>query len=271
LHIVALICARNEELHIARCLRDIVSGGIEAILIDHESKDRTVEIARRYLGHGLLSIEHLAWRGCFSLQEQLRRKKQIISQLSHDWVLHVDADEWLCPAGPGTLLADAIERVDQAGFNCINFDEFVFVPLANEDFSGTDYVRGMTTYYFFAPRQQRLIRAWRRDLGGDNTAHGGHLLEANQIKLYPQNFILRHYIALSQAHAARKYVWRRYDEAELAIGWHFNRIAIKDSDLALQPSSVLRKLDRWDSVNFDLSTPAKMHFWEWGRNDAGKP
>jgi glycosyltransferase involved in cell wall biosynthesis len=257
-------------LHIARCLRDILSGGIEVILIDHESKDRTVEIARRYLGHGLLSIERLAWRGYFSLQEQLRRKKQIISQLSHDWVLHVDADEWLCPAEPGTLLADAIERVDQAGFNCINFDEFVFVPWASEDFVGTDYVREMATYYFFAPQQPRLMRAWRRDLGGDNTAHGGHFLEANQIKLYPKNFILRHYIVLSQAHAARKYVSRRYDVAELAMGWHFNRIAIKDNDLALQPSNVLRKLDRWDSVNFDLSAPAKMHFWQWDGNDDGK-
>jgi glycosyltransferase involved in cell wall biosynthesis len=47
-------------LHIARCLRDILSGGIEVILIDHESKIRTVEIARRYLGDGLLSIERLA-------------------------------------------------------------------------------------------------------------------------------------------------------------------------------------------------------------------
>jgi glycosyltransferase involved in cell wall biosynthesis len=60
LRIVAPICARNEELHIARCLRDILSGGIEVILIDHESKVRTVEIARRYLGDGLLSIERLA-------------------------------------------------------------------------------------------------------------------------------------------------------------------------------------------------------------------
>jgi hypothetical protein len=60
LRIVAPICARNEELHIARCLRDILSGGIEVILIDHESKVCTVEIARRYLGDGLLSIERLA-------------------------------------------------------------------------------------------------------------------------------------------------------------------------------------------------------------------
>jgi glycosyltransferase involved in cell wall biosynthesis len=262
LRIVAVICARNEELHIARCLRDILAGGIEAILIDHESDDRTVEIARQYLGLGLLSIEHLAWSGSFALQEQLRRKKQIISQLTQDWVLHVDADEWLCPAESGISLADAIERVDQAGFNCINFDEIVFVPWANEDFSGTDYVRKMTTYYFFAPEQPRLIRAWRRDCGGDNIAHGGHLLQAQSINLYPRNFILRHYPALSQAQAANKYVGRRFDETELAMGWHSNRIVTERSDMALRPSSFLRQLDRWDSVNFDLSAPSGKHFWE---------
>jgi glycosyltransferase involved in cell wall biosynthesis len=247
-----------------------LAGGVEAILVDHESEDRTVEIAEQYLGHGLLSIERLAWTGRFSLKEQLRRKQQIISRLSHDWVLHVDADEWLCPAEPGIALADAIARVDQAGFNCVNFDEVVFVPWPNEDFAGTDYVRAMTTYYYFAPRQPRLVRAWRRDIGGDNTGSGGHLLEADHVNIHPQNFILRHYIALSQAHASRKYVGRRFDEAELETGWHSNRAAIKHGDLALRPSSYLRKLDHWDSVNFDLSAPAKTHFWEWDPTSAGK-
>jgi len=268
LRIVALICARNEELHIAQCLRNVLAGGAEAVLIDHESEDRTIQIARQYLGHGLLSIESLAWAGSFALREQLRLKQRITGQLGHDWVLHIDADEWLCPTEPQTRLAEAIERVDRAGFNCINFDEIVFVPWPNEDFAGTDYVRRMTTYYYFSPQHPRLVRAWRRDLNGDNTSYGGHLVEADNLNLYPKNFILRHYIALSRAHAAKKYLKRPYDEAEVAMGWHLNRLAITNRELSLRPSSFLRTLDRWDSVKFDLSVPAKTHFWEWGRNDA---
>jgi hypothetical protein len=125
----------------------------------------------------------------------------------------------------------------------------------------------MATYYYFSPHQPRLVRAWRRDMRGDNTASGGHLLETSHINLYPRNLILRHYVALNKCHAARKYVGRRFDEAELAKGWHFNRVAIKNRDLALQPSTFLRTIDRWDSVNFDLSAPAKTHFWEWSRDD----
>jgi hypothetical protein len=53
------------------------------------------------------------------------------------------------------------------------------------------------------------------------------------------------------------------------MGWHLNRIAIKTSELALRPSSFLRTLDRWDSVNFDLSAAAKTHFWEWDRTGVG--
>jgi hypothetical protein len=95
----------------------------------------------------------------------------------------------------------------------------------------------MTTYYFFELEPHRLMRAWRRDLmpGMDN----GHRLTSDRLKLYPQNFILRHYIALSHAQAVQKYVGRRFDPAELARGWHGNRLGIAESDLMLKPSRYL--------------------------------
>lgn len=263
LKVAAIICARNEELHINRCLSNILEVGFDAVLIDHDSEDRTVDIARRHLGRGLLSIERLKWKGYFGLQDQLRRKSEIIAQLDHDWVVHLDADEWLCAPPPATSLRDGIERVDQAGFNCINFDEIVFVPGEDDDFTHTDCTRAMTTYYYYAPKQLRLVRAWRRDAGLDNIGYAGHFLAGEGMKLCPANFILRHYIALSHQHAIRKYVGRKFDERELNMGWHFNRFGLMPDDLRLRPSTHLRQLDHWGQQQFDLSAPSTLHYWEW--------
>lgn len=259
---VALICTRNEELHIARCLEDLHAAGIETILIDNGSTDRTVAIAQGYIGKGLLRIETLPWRGHFALAEQIAKKQEITEAIDHDWVLHVDADEWLCPAEPGATLSAAIERVDAEGYNCINFDEFVFAPSPDEDFTACgSYARRMTTYYFFEPEPRRLMRAWRRDLKpGMDT---GHHLSSDRLRLYPHNFVLRHYIALSHAHMVEKYVGRHFDPAEVARGWHVNRLSLTADALVLKPSPYLKRLERWDSTAFDRSMPAKTHFWQW--------
>ena len=254
---------RNEEVHIARCLDDLLSGGIDVILIDNGSEDETVAIARRYLGRGLQSIEHLPWRGSFSLREQLLLKRCIVDRLHHDWVLHADADEWLCAPEPGLSLSEAIERVDREGFTCINFEEIVFVPWPDEDFTRCAYTREMTTYYFFQPSRVRLERAWRRKIGADNVSFAGHQLRSEGAKLYPTSFVLRHYIALSHAHAVRKYVERRFDLSETELGWHGNRLALRPPDLLLRPSPHLRRLERWNSQSFDRSAPAAKHFWQW--------
>src|SRR5580700_3859851 len=249
MRIVALICTRNEELHLARCLDDLHAAGIETILIDHGSADRTLTIAQKYLGTGLLSIETLPWQGHFSLAEQIAMKRKIIDRIDHDWVLHIDADEWLCPPRPRLTLSDSIKWVDSEGYNCINFDEMVFVPWPDEDFTNDAYTRSMTTYYFFEPCPHHFMRAWRRDLKPKMDT--GHSLSSSRLKLYPQNFVLRHYIALSHAQAVQKYVGRQFDPAEIARGWHANRLTIKASDLVLKPSPYLRRLERWDSADFD--------------------
>ncbi len=265
LRVAAVIGTRNEELHIRRCLDRWIGAGCDVVLIDNDSHDRTVPIARHYLGRGLLGIERLPWRGCFSMKDLLVLKNRIMRELDHDWVIHADPDEWHCAPWPGMSLVDAIQRVDAAGFDCINFHEAVFVPWAHEDFTTVDYTRAMTTYYFFQPRYPHLVRAWRRDLDTDNLATGGHLLGSGTI--YPIDFILRHYIALSVEHACAKYVGRPFDPSELAIGWHVNRARIQRAGLTLRPSPLLRRLQQWDSVDFDWSAPATRHFWDWGDED----
>ncbi len=271
IRILAVICVRNEEIHIRRCLDALVNDGIDVILIDNDSEDRTIDIARDYLGHGLLSIGRQPWHGAFDLSEQLAMKRAIIENADHDWVIHADADEWLRPWPAETSLANAIRQVDAEGFNCIDFDEMVFVPKAEDDFAHDGYVREMTNYYFFRPSSPRLMRAWQRDLDADSHSSGGHLIRAANLRLCPRNFIMRHYIALSSAHAMKKYVGRRYAHADLAKGWHARRRRIAPSDLAFAQSSYIKQLPRWDSQDFDRTAPAPTHFWEWQKpSDAAR-
>jgi glycosyltransferase involved in cell wall biosynthesis len=132
---VALVCVRNEALHLRACVGDFVRQGVDVILIDNDSTDGSIAAIREeFLGKGLLSIERLPWRGAFSLTEQLAVKKKLIESVTHDWIIHADADEWLqAPPEYGSLM-EGIRAADGDGFNCINFLEFVFLPRPGEDF-----------------------------------------------------------------------------------------------------------------------------------------
>ena len=95
----ALVIARNEEAGIARCLAALEFCG-EIVLIDAESSDRTVEIARRVTDR--VWVE--PWRG-YSGQKSFALEK-----CRGDWVLWVDADEVVSPE-----LAQAIRAVVEGG------------------------------------------------------------------------------------------------------------------------------------------------------------
>jgi len=260
---LAVVCVRNEAVHIRRCLNDLISSGLEVHVIDNHSTDGTREIAESYLGNGVIAIDDLPWGGSFSLSDQLSAKRQIIAKSGHDWILHCDADEWLVNPTANKSLIEGMTAADKAGFNCINFHELVFIPLPGEDFETIDYAQHMGTYYFFQPSYPRLNRAWRRDIGLDNSASGGHLLSGERVKLYPTNFILRHYIALSEKHARRKYIGRNFSNADVCKGWHGNRLNIDEGNLSFKLSPYLRHLPTPSTQEFDLSCPVTQHFWEW--------
>jgi glycosyltransferase involved in cell wall biosynthesis len=260
---MAIVCARNEQVHIASCLEGFISQSIEVVLIDNDSSDKTRQCAQPFLGHGLKSIEHLEWNEKFSLSEQLHMKRQIINQSTADWVIHADADEWLQAAPGFTNLYTGIEAANAEGYNCINFDEFTFVPLSGEDFEYPGYRDRMLRYYFFEPRSPRLVRAWQKGSGLHNNMSGGHTLIGDDIRLFPENFILRHYITLSRNHACRKFLERAYSSEELAWGWHRNRSNITAETLLVRDTNRLKHLAFSESRHFDTSEAQKYHFWQW--------
>ncbi|MGA2186733.1 MAG: glycosyltransferase family 2 protein [Bryobacteraceae bacterium] len=260
---VAIVCVRNEAPHIKRCLRYFIREGLDVILIDNDSTDGSADIARPFLGQGLISIERLPFEGSFSLVQQLAFKKTIAEGVTHDWIVHADADEWL-QAPPGyARLIDGIQDVESQGFNCVNFLEFDFIPLPGEDFEVEDYPSVMRHYYHLVPFYPFLMRAWKRSAELDNVERAGHFLTGPDIRLFPRDFILRHYIVLSEAHARRKYLGRRFAAEEIARLWHADHLLIDEENIVPRPGTPLLTLEYPLSSPLSTDRPTTIHYWQW--------
>jgi glycosyltransferase involved in cell wall biosynthesis len=79
-----VVITKNEEANIERCLAS-VSWADEIVVLDSGSTDRTVELAKRHTPH--VYVE--AWHG-FGAQKNLA-----LARATGDWVLSLDADEWV--------------------------------------------------------------------------------------------------------------------------------------------------------------------------------
>jgi len=112
----------------------------------------------------------------------------------------------------------------------------------------------MRHYYFFEPSPLRRITAWKKTRQPvDLVSSGGHSLNFGGRKIYPVNFILRHYIVLSRAHAIAKYKRERiYSTQEVKErGWHGVRARFDPAQLCFPSRNDLNSLDDgpWDKVH----------------------
>lgn len=259
MRIVAVLATYNEERFVAACLEHLIAHGVEVYLIDNASTDRTVEIAERYRGHGLLDIESFPRHGQYTWRPLLQRKEAIAAEIDADWVMHVDADEIrLPPPGGGTLL-DAFAEVDRQGYNAVNFMEYCFVPTREApNHDHPNFQQTMRWYYPFLPWEPHRLNAWRQqpdrvDLAGS----GGHEVRFPGLRRYPVSFPMRHYLFLSPAHALEKYMTRTYDPSEVNQGWHGWRAQVSPALVTLPGQNDLRPYRSDDT--FDASHPWKEH------------
>jgi len=80
------IITLNEERRIGKCIKSAAFAD-EIIVVDSGSQDRTVEIAE----HAGARVIHQDWLGYG------RQKQFAVEQAANEWVLCLDADEWLGP------------------------------------------------------------------------------------------------------------------------------------------------------------------------------
>src|SRR5215831_7393855 len=89
--VVAIIAAHNEADVIGQVVADLIAQGVSVYVLDDDSTDETVGVVERFLGCGVVGIEHLKdtfQRGepaGYEWERILRRKCQLASQLDADW------------------------------------------------------------------------------------------------------------------------------------------------------------------------------------------
>jgi hypothetical protein len=265
MRVLALIASYNERRFIGSCLEHLHAQGIESYLIDNGSTDETVEIAERFFDRGLIGIEEFPREGVYDWRGLLRRKEELAEELAEqreaDWLIHLDPDEArLPPPGAGTL-AQALEGVDRAGYNAVNFLECTFVPTREApDHDHADFQRTMQAYYAFCPSFPHKLTAWKAaDAPRPNlVARGGHRVAFHGMRMHPESFPMKHYLFLSVPHAIEKYVERRYDPDEVRDGWHGWRANLRAEDIHLPSESELRVAAPGEGL--DASQPRQRHF-----------
>jgi glycosyltransferase involved in cell wall biosynthesis len=103
--ISVILITKNEAERLPRCLESVRDIADEIIVLDSGSTDATQEIARRYTDKVYSSPD---WPG-FGPQ-----KNRVLDYATGDWVLSLDADEWLTPelaAEIRTILRNPVAEV----------------------------------------------------------------------------------------------------------------------------------------------------------------
>ena len=275
MRVIALLATYNEERFIDACVENLVAQGIDVYLIDNQSTDRTLELAKRHVGNGIIGIETFPRDGTYRWRAILERKEQLAEELDADWFMHLDADEIRLPPRAGTTLAEAFAELDGRGYNAVNFSEFTFMPTQEApDHDHGRFQETMRWYYPYKTNSPHGLKAWRKPVrstrrltlpligGRRETARiawsGGHRVRFRGLRAYPESFRMRHYLFLSIPHAIEKYVERRYDAKEVDSGWHQWRARVTVSALRLPSSAELRPYESDDLL--DPSDPRRQHY-----------
>ena len=101
LDLSVIILTYNEEIHIRRCLENIISIAKDIFIIDSFSTDRTLDIAKEY--EKVKILQH-HWPGNQATQFNWALNHLCINT---QWILRLDADEYLLP----DLIAELREKL----------------------------------------------------------------------------------------------------------------------------------------------------------------
>jgi hypothetical protein len=252
---LAIMPAFNEADVVYHAVGALIAGGVDVYLIDHESSDGTAEAAAPWLGRGLVGIERFPEdagygehnHGSMVWRDILRRVQDVSGEISADWYLFVNADEFREAPWPDVTLADGLREVDELGYSAVNFELLNFRPTDDGYVAGEDPRRYLRHYE--APGRHDLlqVKAWKRQPAAvDLVHHGGHDVLFEGKRVYPAPFLLRHYPIRSSEHGARKVLAERlprFAAEERADGWHVQYDHYADDSNYLHDAA---ELTEWD-------------------------
>lgn len=104
----AIIITLNEEENIEQCLQSVYGWSDDIHIADSNSTDNTVEIAKKYTGN-IHTVEKGHWAN-------LRNWAMLNIRLKYEWVIFVDADEWLTKELKNEITQKTDSDIEENGF-----------------------------------------------------------------------------------------------------------------------------------------------------------
>lgn len=227
--VAAVMCAYNEADIIRPSVQRLIDQGIEVHLIDNWSTDGTGELVEDLVGHGLLAIERFPPGGRtdrYEWEALLIRSAEVAAGLRHDWCVHHDVDQRRDSPWPELTYRDGLWTAQQWGFDAVDHTLVEFRPVDDCFVPGTEVSEHLRFFEF--PSNARFlthVQAWRNRQPVDLVGSGGHDATFPGRRVFPFNFVLRHYPIRSQTHGERKVFTDRaprYRPEELRRGWHYH-------------------------------------------------
>mgnify|MGYP001020690447 CR=1 FL=1 len=246
--LTAMVTAFNEADVIRPTVQYLLDQGIDVVVIDNWSTDSTMdEIADLVDGArvSVLKFPEDGPSGLYEWERMLEFVATAAAKVDSDWIVHHDADQRHEAPWPGASYRDAIYAVDRLGFNAIDHTVIDFRPV-NDDFVDGTELRDHFHYFEFdrGAAASTHVQAWRNDGPVDLASSGGHAVKFADRKVFPFNFLLRHYQIRSQAHGERK-VFRdrrpRYQIDELDRGWHEHYLSMSKRHSFIRKASDLNE------------------------------
>jgi len=118
--LAVVLMTKNEETRLAACLDRVAGWADEVVIIDDLSTDRTVEVARRYT-EKIFSYA--------SDDDHFRQWNRGIDHATADWILHIDADEWVTPELKAAIDAMLRDPHGHAAFDMMRKNYFLGHPM----------------------------------------------------------------------------------------------------------------------------------------------
>lgn len=266
--VIAIIVAHNEGDIIYHVIGDLIKQGVNVYFIDHCSTDNTVQEALKWIGKGLVHVEHFPEDAGYDQENKnryiwrdiLKRKEELALSLKADWFIHHDADEFRESPWPDLSLREAIKIVDNLGYNAIDFKILNFRPTENSFVAGGD-VREHLKYFEWGEDINKVqTKAWKKQSERvDLESSGGHEAKFKGRQVFPVQFMLRHYPVRSQFHGAKKVFkerQQRFDKRELKEGWHVQyNYFFEDHNFLYDKESLM--LYNADAVRLQILSSAK--------------